>query len=134
MRFLEVLSSMSMKILVNVNHPKCLIVIVFFYSFIFLASWYFPFWRCVFSLITSILIWNGWVRQFAKLYGEEGMLTFLLFSFTKMRRSSFFSFFFFWNHKLLKLLNISQAKNANLRSGFVQLVTQWNMKTIFIYF
>ena len=94
-----------MKILVNVNHPKCLIVIVFFYSFIFLASWYFPFWRCVFSLITSILIWNGWVRQFAKLYGEEGMLTFFIVFVYKNETI----IFFFWNHKLLKLLNISQA-------------------------
>ena len=112
-----------MKILVNVNHPKCLIVIVFL-QFYFLASWYFPFWRCVFSLITSILIWNGWVRQFAKLYGEEGMLTFFIVFVYKTETI----LLFFWNHKLLKLLNIIQAKNVNLRSGFVHCPTSHSVK------
>ena len=62
----------------------------FLHLYIFLANWYFSLLKMCFfpHNLHTYMKWLR-VRQFAKLYGEEGMLTFLLFSFTKMRASFF---------------------------------------------
>ena len=84
----------------------------------FLASWVFLWRRCVSPITSSYEM----VRQFAKLYGEERMLTFLLFTFKKEMRS----FFYQWKVRYYQcngfLTRILPKRQNNLSSQFQKYV------------